>query len=288
MRGMSIKERINRSIGKSKSEAFIRFEFSKFGSPAQVNRAVRELTKEGRLVRLGYGVYAKSRPSSISGKPVPRKSLQGLAFEALRKLNVQVELGIWQKRYRDGKTTQVPMTADIFTGTRRISRKLVLGGQRVFYENTFSKIVPINATSTIAAQAAGRRPRSLKEVALWGGELGGIDSFLREFLDEFYVERNQAKRADMLLDEPPLSADDRVNTYLAAVAEHLAWRYHLVVPEWTGEATRFLKRPFFPSGLESLKATLLVESPTAFRRRMIFVGADPLYRPRRDAAGIGQ
>lgn len=44
---------------------------------------------------------------------------------------------------------------------------------------------------------------------------------------------------------------------------------------------------YFPSGLESLKATLLVESPTAFRRRLIFVGADPLYRPRKARLGIG-
>ncbi len=134
----------------------------------------------------------------------------------------------------------------------------------------------------------GRRPVSLKEVAQWGQALGGIDSFLREFLDEFYREYDQNKRTAMLADEPPLSPDERANAYLAAVAEHLALRNHLVVANWAGKPTRFLKRPFFPCGLESLKAILLVESPTAFRRRMIFVGADPLYRPRRDAHGISQ
>lgn len=146
---------------------------------------------------------------------------------------------------------------------------------------------PMDAIPSIAVQAAGRRPHSLKEVALWGHELGGVDSFLREFLDQFYVQRDEAARTAMLLEEPPLGADDRANAYFAAVAEHLALRNHLVVPDWTGDKARFLKRPFFPCGLESLKATLLVESPTAFRRRMIFVGIDPLYRPRRDTDGIG-
>ena len=141
--------------------------------------------------------------------------------------------------------------------------------------------------TAVTLHAALRRPRSLKEVAQWGRELGDIDGFLREFLDEFYALRNQAERTAMLLDEPPLSADARANAYFAAVAEHLALRNRLVVPDWTGKAARFLKRPFFPCGLESLKATLLVESPIAFRRRMIFVGADPLYRPRRDKSGIG-
>ncbi len=146
----------------------------------------------------------------------------------------------------------------------------------------------MKSTSTpTAIQAASRRPRSLKEVALWGGELGDADSFLREFLDEFYAERDQSERALMLADEPPLGTSDRHNAYFAAVAEHLALRNHLAVPAWTGHAARFLKRPYFPAGLESLKATLLMESPGAFRRRMIFVGADPLYRPRKDAIGIG-
>ncbi len=145
----------------------------------------------------------------------------------------------------------------------------------------------MDANATMAHLAAHRRPHSLREVALWSRELGGIDSFLREFLDEFYVHPDAGERTRMLSDEPALGNDARANAYLAAVAEHLALRNHLAVPAWTAESERFLKLPFFPCGLESLKATLLVESPTAFRRRLIFVGADPLYRPRRDTAGIG-
>ena len=145
----------------------------------------------------------------------------------------------------------------------------------------------MDSISTIARQASCRRPHSLNEVAQWGSELGDTDGFLREFLDEFYALSDESGRSTMLQDEPPLGGDARTNAYLAAVAEHLSLRNHLPVPPWTANAARFLKRPFFPSGLESLKATLLAESPTAFRRRMIFVGADPLYRPRRDKLGIG-
>lgn len=131
------------------------------------------------------------------------------------------------------------------------------------------------------------RPHSLKEIVLFGEGEGDMDSFLREFLDEFYVQPDSARRQTMLNDEPPLVASEHANAYFAAVAEHLALRNHLTVPEWAADSARFLKRPFFPCGLESLKATLLMESPSAFRRRLIFVGADPLYRPRRDAVGIG-
>ena len=131
----------------------------------------------------------------------------------------------------------------------------------------------------------GGRPASLSGVVARHLETGtGLDPLLREFCDAFY-ELPDAERPGMINEEPALLPDKpQANAYLAAVAEHLARRYRLPVPPWTGQPDRFLKRPFFPCGLESLKATLLVESPASFRRRMIFVGADPLYRPRRDTA----
>ncbi|MBV8210846.1 MAG: helix-turn-helix transcriptional regulator [Burkholderiaceae bacterium] len=135
--------------------------------------------------------------------------------------------------------------------------------------------------------APTRRPRTLREVAVWGRAHGDTDSFLREFLDAFYAASDASLRAAMVAEEPPIDKDERTNAYLAAVAEHLALRNGLPIPAWTERRSRFLKMPFFTGGLESLKATLLKESPPAFRRRMIFVGADPLYRPRRDAVGIG-
>jgi hypothetical protein len=126
-----------------------------------------------------------------------------------------------------------------------------------------------------------RRPATLREAAAWGRELGSRDAFLREFLDEFYSSDSR-RQAAMIREEPPLDPHDvQANAYYAAVAEHLAMRNGVPVPAWTLAPERFLRLPFFPAGLESLKAILLVESPTAFRRRMIFVDADPLSRPRR-------
>jgi len=129
----------------------------------------------------------------------------------------------------------------------------------------------------------GRRPRSLPEVVMCAraDADGGAAPFLREFLDEFYTERDRRTQETMLAVEPPLVDDGKLNAWFAAVAEHLALRYRLKIPDWTQAPARFLHHAWFPMGLESLKATYLVESPVAFRRRMIFVEADPLYRPRR-------
>lgn len=132
-----------------------------------------------------------------------------------------------------------------------------------------------------------RRPKSLQEVASWAELLGGIDAFLREFLDEFYVEQISDRRVSMLRDEPLIGKNPKANAYLAAVAEHLSMAYKVAAPDWVDGPSRFLNMPYFPCGLESLKATLLIESPIAFRRRLIFVDANPLYRPRRDSPEFG-
>ena len=129
--------------------------------------------------------------------------------------------------------------------------------------------------------SSGQRPGTLFEVVTSGRQYGDTDAFLREFLDEYYVEPALERRAAMLAAEPPLTGNYKVDAYVAAVAEHLAHRDRDRAPAWVEGEQRFLRRAWFPCGLESLKATLLMESPAAFRRRMIFVGADPLYRPRR-------
>lgn len=125
------------------------------------------------------------------------------------------------------------------------------------------------------------RPRSLPEVAarvLNGGQR--FDPAVLEFLDYFYAD---ASDLSACIAEPPPAVGVIEDAYLAAVAEHLALSYDLPVPSWTEEPNRSLHRPFFAGGVESLKAILIAESPTAFRRRLIFVSADALSRPRMGA-----
>jgi len=124
-----------------------------------------------------------------------------------------------------------------------------------------------------------RWPRSLWDLSrrvAGGGQ--AFDPALREFLDEFYS--HPLLRQASLQAQPDL-IDDVTDAYLAAVAEHLATAYGLDAPGWVESHGRPLKRAFFATGLESLKAILTVESPAAFRRRLLFVGKDALDRPRR-------
>jgi hypothetical protein len=106
---------------------------------------------------------------------------------------------------------------------------------------------------------------------------------IREFLDEFYL--HPELREAMIADEPVPLGQFR-DAWLGAVGEHLARRWNVRIPAWVDQPHRFLDRAYFAGGLESLKAILLAESPLAFRKRQIFVEAEPLRRARmpRDAA----
>ena len=124
----------------------------------------------------------------------------------------------------------------------------------------------------------GKKPATLGEVVrrVKAGERT-FDPSLREFLDSFYANPNQRPRA---IEERPASLDAVHDAYVAAVAEHLARVYGLPIPERSEGHGNGLREPFFAGGLESLKGILVAESPTAFRRRLLFVSKGALSRPR--------
>jgi hypothetical protein len=124
----------------------------------------------------------------------------------------------------------------------------------------------------------GKKPGTLCEVVrrVKAGEQK-FDPSLREFLDVFYTQPATRKAA---LEDRPDSIDAVHDAYVAAVAEHLARSFGLAIPQWTETHGNDLHEPFFAGGLQSLKGVLVAESPTAFRRRLLFVSRDALSRPR--------
>lgn len=136
---ISTQTRIARSIGRSNRDIFLRADFDKFGTPSRVTRGISELISKGKLIKLGYGVYAKAIPSSITGNPVPRKVLESLAVEAFEQLGVPITMGNARIQYSTGTTTQIPMSISISTGSTRINRKLKLGNREIVYEKSLPR-----------------------------------------------------------------------------------------------------------------------------------------------------
>lgn len=130
---------------------------------------------------------------------------------------------------------------------------------------------------------SGFRPRTIAEVARRASiNAQRFDSSVREFIDSL-EGLSRVERAAALAEEPA-PVGNVEDAYLAALAEHLSSADGADAPAWTEDQSRFLKAPFFAGGLQSLKASLLVESPSAFRRRLIFISSDGLSRPPRTSA----
>lgn len=131
---MTTKERMLASLRRSKSAAFVRKDFERFGGYRQVSRAINELVAEGAIVRVGYGAFAKARPSSISGKPLPAEPLLNIAFEIMEKLGVDADEGRDARALREGRSTQVPMLPVVNVGKARVRRKIAYGSKTVVFE----------------------------------------------------------------------------------------------------------------------------------------------------------
>jgi hypothetical protein len=99
---------IRNYVKRTKAESFLRSDFDRFGGYDQVGRALRALIKEGVLVRIGYGCYAKARLSSITKRPVPKRDLFLLAFDLYKRLGANPEPSRAMREQLDG-STQIPM-----------------------------------------------------------------------------------------------------------------------------------------------------------------------------------
>jgi hypothetical protein len=127
------------------------------------------------------------------------------------------------------------------------------------------------------------RPQTLAEVARWAREEpGDFHVALNEFMDEFYLDHPDKAAQQRRIDPvPEFVGDPLVDTLIGATGEHLAQRWGLRVPDWTHRAEHFaLEKPHFMPDSRALRGVLIVESPPAFRSRLIFTGAEPLDRAR--------
>lgn len=107
---------------------------------------------------------------------------------------------------------------------------------------------------------------------------GGVA--LREAVADFVDDLRWARDDDDVVQritERPRDLDPRTDAYLGALAEHVAADRGLTAPPWAGESGRFLPRIWWPR-YPGLWARAIVESPAAFRRRGILLGAGMLSR----------
>ena len=128
----SIEARIARKRG---DDVFLPREFRDLGGEDQVLRALRGLVRDQRLVRLGYGVYARAVVSRLSGQPIlySTDGFLGAARQALTKLGVSWEPTEAERDYNEGRSTQVPVNP-VVRVKGRFSRRLRDGNLELVLE----------------------------------------------------------------------------------------------------------------------------------------------------------
>ena len=123
------------------------------------------------------------------------------------------------------------------------------------------------------------RPKTLAEVAALARDGDMLGFSIAEFLNEFYAE----PLAERLAEEPRsltelLTDEGLADAYLAAIADHLSRQYQMKRPPWVFGPGRVLANPWFAMESHGGRMCMLIESPSAFRERNIFVSANALSR----------
>lgn len=125
-RRQTLREKIEARIAKRRADVFLTREFMDLAGERQVLRALRGLTEEGALIRLGYGLYGRAEVSSLTGQPMLAAAggFIDAARQALDSLGVEWELTDTQRAYNDGSSTQVPVNPAVRIPGSRFQRKI--------------------------------------------------------------------------------------------------------------------------------------------------------------------
>ena len=128
----SLRSEIKEIISNSSEFVFMPRDFAYLSDSDQIGRALRQLTKEQFLVKIGYGVYVKTFVSSYTGKVLPVSNLREIAEVTLKKLGIDVLPTKYEIAYNTRQSTQVP-NGFVVGVNKRIHRKLSYGDASIKY-----------------------------------------------------------------------------------------------------------------------------------------------------------
>ncbi|MDE0308571.1 MAG: DUF6088 family protein [Acidiferrobacterales bacterium] len=111
-------------MSRSKDSVFTPMDFLDLSDRDQTGRVLRNLVAEQSLVKIGRGLYAKTKKSSVTGNKIPAKPLPELAKEGLTKIGARVVPSRADLAYNSGKSTQVPTGRVLAIKGKRVSRKI--------------------------------------------------------------------------------------------------------------------------------------------------------------------
>lgn len=105
----TLKSKMSYRIKRGRRLVYLREDFADLGGYSQIGRALRQLVQEGLLIKIGQGLYVKTRPSTINPtKRAITASFKEVSREALTRLGIKWRPNDAELAYNDGSSTQNP------------------------------------------------------------------------------------------------------------------------------------------------------------------------------------
>jgi hypothetical protein len=189
---MKIIDRLKRSLSQRRDRVILRSEWAGMCSPSQLTNALNQLLKEGLLVRISYGVYARAQ-AGANNAPLSGGEVLALTSEAFKKLGRTIQ----SARTKSDQSQDVLL---IDGGRHRLSRRFQWGQASVEYAGQKK------------ARTLANRPISLPE-DLNALPLKNVSAFVQRFamsrdvhfkrsvLDQWAEAVTRASGDDVTLDE---------------------------------------------------------------------------------------
>ena len=130
---MTIQDRLETRIKRAKRSVFMRSDFADIADYDQVGRGLRNLVRDGLLLKIGYGLYVRARINRITGALMPDNpgGNDGVLIEAMERLGVDYKFDDLSLKNLSGESTQIPASVKIIPKSSRFTRKIAVGKQRV-------------------------------------------------------------------------------------------------------------------------------------------------------------
>jgi len=129
----SLLNQISQRVQRKRGDVVLRDDFADFSDYDQVGRALLQLVRQGKLIKIGHGVYVRAKISSVDNKPALPKSLNKLTLDVMRRLGIPTASTKMERAYNAGATTQVP-SGRVVGVRKRVRRRIAFNGYSMGFE----------------------------------------------------------------------------------------------------------------------------------------------------------
>ncbi|MFA6409781.1 MAG: DUF6088 family protein [Gammaproteobacteria bacterium] len=133
----TIKSKMQKKLDALTSNVILRKDFIDLGDQRQISRGLKQLVKDNKLVKIGYGIYAKSKISKYTNRVVIANGSDFAFREALDRLNVKWEPNWAEKENVSGRSTQL-CAAIMVRLKSRFRRSIYTSNSKLLYENNIN------------------------------------------------------------------------------------------------------------------------------------------------------